>query len=93
MIATTGRQVYHWHTRTKSGRVRHGMTRPPPRVRLDQQPGRGAAPQLLDGDISPGRLAARHVVAPAKVGESVPAGVVFVPFHYGAIGQITRPTT
>ena len=27
------------------------------------------------------------VVAPAKVGDVVPAGVVFVPFHYGELGE------
>jgi predicted molibdopterin-dependent oxidoreductase YjgC len=27
------------------------------------------------------------VIAPAKVGEVVPAGVVFVPFHYGDLGE------
>jgi predicted molibdopterin-dependent oxidoreductase YjgC len=27
------------------------------------------------------------VVAPAKVGDVVPAGVVFIPFHYGELGE------
>ena len=42
---------------------------------------------VLDGDQV--RIISRRgsVVAPAKVGDVVPAGVVFVPFHYGDLGE------
>jgi ferredoxin-nitrate reductase len=41
----------------------------------------------LDGDHV--RIVSRRgsVVAPAKVGDVVPPGVVFVPFHYGDLGE------
>jgi anaerobic selenocysteine-containing dehydrogenase len=42
---------------------------------------------ILDGDHV--RLVSRRgsLVAPAKVGDVVPPGVVFVPFHYGELGE------
>jgi ferredoxin-nitrate reductase len=42
---------------------------------------------VVDGDRV--RIVSRRgsVVAPAKVGDVVPTGVVFVPFHYGDLAQ------
>jgi anaerobic selenocysteine-containing dehydrogenase len=42
---------------------------------------------VLDGDRV--RIVSRRgtVIAPAKVGDIVPPGVVFVPFHYGDLGE------
>ena len=42
---------------------------------------------VLDGDRV--RVVSRRgsIVAPAKVGDVVPPGVVFVPFHYGDLGE------
>jgi anaerobic selenocysteine-containing dehydrogenase len=42
---------------------------------------------VVDGDRV--RIVSRRgsVVAPAKVGDLVPAGVVFLPFHYGDLGE------
>ncbi len=78
---TTGRLVYHWHTRTKTGRAR----------RL-QEAAPHAFVQLADEDaarhgIAEGMLVeitSRRgtVVAPARVGDVRP-GVLFMPFHYG----------
>ena len=86
LIAISGRQTYHWHTRTKTGKA--------PRLH-DAAPGAFVAVNeadanrlgVLDGD--PIRVVSRRgsVVAPAKVGDVVPPGVVFVPFHYGDLGE------
>jgi ferredoxin-nitrate reductase len=81
MLLTTGRVVYHFHTRTKTGRV--------PELQ-------GAAPdsfvQIADSDatslgIAEGdlvRVSSRRgsVTAAARVGDIEP-GMVFIPFHYG----------
>ncbi len=42
---------------------------------------------VTDGDRV--RIVSRRgsIVAPAKVGDVVPPGVVFVPFHYGDLGE------
>ena len=47
---------------------------------------------VLDGDRV--RIVSRRgsVVAPAKVGDVVPPGVVFVPFHYGDLARSMRRT-
>jgi predicted molibdopterin-dependent oxidoreductase YjgC len=86
LIAISGRQVYHWHTRTKTGKA--------PALH-DAAPGPFAAINTADAEragISDGdsvRVVSRRgaVLVPAKVGDIVPAGVVFVPFHYGDLGE------
>lgn len=44
---------------------------------------------IEDGDLV--QIVARRgkLVVPAKLGENVPEGVVFVPFHYGELGVDT----
>lgn len=86
LIAISGRQTYHWHTRTKTGKA--------PQLH-DAAPAVFAAINEADADrlgFSDGdrvRIVSRRgaVVAPAKVGNVVPPGVVFVPFHYGDLGE------
>ena len=86
VIAITGRQAYHWHTRTKTGKA------PPlhdaaPEVFVAVNAADAERLGVLDGDRI--RVVSRRgsVIAPAKVGEVVPPGVVFVPFHYGDLGD------
>jgi ferredoxin-nitrate reductase len=84
--AISGRQVYHWHTRTKT------MKSP---VLREAAPGvfvamnRADAKRLgiADGDIV--RVVSRRasVEGPARVGDVVPRRTVFVPFHYGELGR------
>ena len=79
---TTGRTVYHFHTRTKTGRA--------PELQA-------AAPDVWVGAVPGGCRAARDrgratcvrvssprgsIVVPARLG-GPREGVVFVPFHYG----------
>jgi anaerobic selenocysteine-containing dehydrogenase len=88
MVAISGRQVYHWHTRTKT------MKSP---VLADAAPGPFVAINVRDAEslgIRDGdavRVVSRRgeVVAPAKVGDVVAPGVVFVPFHWGELGART----
>ena len=86
MIATTGRLAYHWHTRSKSARS-PWLEAAAPGVFVAINSRDAERLRVADGDMV--RVVSRRgtVVAPAKVGEVVPAGVVFVPFHYGEIGQ------
>jgi anaerobic selenocysteine-containing dehydrogenase len=78
---TTGRVVYHWHTRTKTGRVpalRAAV--PEPFVEI----GRGDAKRLdiHDGDLV--QLGSRRGVVEIKacLGD-IAAGHLFMPFHFG----------
>ena len=78
---TTGRIVYHWHTRTKTGRSPElDAAAPGPYVEISEEDARRLG--VEDGDeleVSSRRGAVR---APARLAKILP-GHVFVPFHFG----------
>lgn len=78
---TTGRLVYHWHTRTKTGRVPAlREAAPEPFVEI----GRDDAERLGIHDGDRVRMGSRRGVVElrARVADIAP-GHVFMPFHYG----------
>ncbi|MCP2253166.1 putative molibdopterin-dependent oxidoreductase YjgC [Prauserella aidingensis] len=80
-VCTTGRTVYHFHTRTKTGRAAQLRTAAPePWVELS--PGDAEALDVAEGDLV--RVESRRgaMEAPARVGRGRD-GTVFLPFHYG----------
>ena len=86
LVAISGRQAYHWHTRTKTAKAPQLNAAAPAVFVAVNETDAGRA-GILDGDRV--RIVSRRgsVVAPAKVGDRVPPGVVFVPFHYGDLGE------
>lgn len=85
-VAVTGRQAYHWHTRTKTGRApRLAAAAPEVFVAIARED----AERLGIRDGEPIRVVSRRgaLTGPAKIGDVVPRGVVFVPFHYGELGR------
>jgi anaerobic selenocysteine-containing dehydrogenase len=81
LLFTTGRTVYHWHTRTKTGRVRQ-LQDAAPDAWVELSPADAERLGVGEGDLvrveSPrGRLEARARVS------GIREGVVFAPFHYG----------
>ena len=78
---TTGRVVYHWHTRTKTGRVPvlHAAA-PEPFVEISHDDAKRL--EIHDGDRV--RMGSRQGVVEikARLGDIV-AGHLFMPFHYG----------
>jgi ferredoxin-nitrate reductase len=86
LIAISGRQVYHWHTRTKTGKA-PALHDAAPSVFVSVSHEDAGRLGIADGDQV--RVVSRRgmVVAPAKVGDVVAAGVVFIPFHYGELGE------
>ena len=86
MIAISGRHAYHWHTRTKTAKAPQ-LHEAAPGVFVAVNEADASRLGILDGDRV--RIVSRRgsVVAPAKVGDVVPRGVVFVPFHYGDLGE------
>jgi ferredoxin-nitrate reductase len=82
LTAITGRQAWHWHTRTKTARATR-LAQGAPSVYV--QLARRDAEQLgvAEGDLVRVTSARGSVVAPAHIGDVVPEGVVFLPFHYG----------
>jgi anaerobic selenocysteine-containing dehydrogenase len=79
---TTGRTVYHWHTRTKTKhawQLQHAA--PAMWVELSQQD--AARLGVAEGDIVCVRSRRASIEAPARVSH-VREGVVFAPWHYGS---------
>jgi anaerobic selenocysteine-containing dehydrogenase len=89
MTAISGRQVYHWHTRTKTNRapLLHAAA-PEGFVAVNERDAERLG--IADGDTV--RVTSRRgsVTGPAKVGDVVAAGVVFIPFHYGGLAADER---
>jgi predicted molibdopterin-dependent oxidoreductase YjgC len=79
LIAITGRQVYHWHTRTKTSKA-PALAEAAPRVFIAIKREDATRLGISDGDRGPAGVARGAVQGPAKVGQVVAAGVVFVPF-------------
>lgn len=88
--AISGRQVYHWHTRTKTQRDPM-LDDAAPEVFVALNAADAARLGIADGDAV--RVTSRRgaMTGPAKVGDVVPAGVVFIPFHYGRLDRETNP--
>jgi ferredoxin-nitrate reductase len=88
LIAVAGRQVYHWHTRTKTMKAPL-LADAAPRAFVGVNLADAADLGISDGD--PVRVVSRRgtVTAPAKIGDVVAAGVVFIPFHFGQLGNGT----
>ncbi|MFL5613593.1 MAG: molybdopterin oxidoreductase family protein [Gemmatimonadaceae bacterium] len=87
-VAVAGRQVYHWHTRTKTAKAPL-LADAAPRAFIAISASDAAKLSIADGDQL--RLISRRgsVTAPAKVGDVVAPGVVFMPFHFGELESTT----
>ena len=78
---TTGRIVYHFHTRTKTGRSKElHKAAPDAFVQISKED--AAQYGIENGDRVEVESRRGRVVVPARVGDIEP-GVVFIPFHYG----------
>ncbi len=84
--AISGRQAYHWHTRTKTGKS-PALTAGAPDVFIAVNDSDAAHYGIADGDTV--RVVSRRgfVEGPAKVGDVVREGAVFVPWHYGELDR------
>jgi len=81
LMLTTGRVVYHFHTRTKTGRSKalHDAA-PDAFVQLSEED--AAEYGIAEGDLVEVTSLRGKVVEPAKIGGII-KGHVFIPFHYG----------
>jgi ferredoxin-nitrate reductase len=81
LLLTTGRTIYHFHTRTKTGRAPElDAAAPAAWVQLSEAD--ASALGVSEGDTVRVRSARASIAVPARIG-GVREGVVFVPFHYG----------
>ena len=78
---TTGRVVYHFHTRTKTGRVEELQNQAPePFVEISRED--ATTYGLHDGDMVEVRSRRGYVDVPVRI-SAIRKGVLFIPFHYG----------
>jgi len=80
-VLTTGRTVYHFHTRTKTGRARE-LQRAAPSVWVELNAGDAEALGVDEGDVVRVSSARGSMRGPVRI-SGIRPGVVFVPFHYG----------
>jgi anaerobic selenocysteine-containing dehydrogenase len=81
LLLTTGRSIYHFHTRTKTARAPELQTAEP-EVWVELSAPDAAARGLSADDVAEIRSARGVVHAHVRIG-GIREGVVFVPFHYG----------
>jgi ferredoxin-nitrate reductase len=80
-MLTTGRLVYHFHTRTKTGRSKELYDAAPDAyVQISEQD--AARYGIAEGDMIEVQSRRGKVMEPARVGGIIP-GHLFIPFHYG----------
>jgi anaerobic selenocysteine-containing dehydrogenase len=81
LICTTGRSVYHFHTRTKTGRSKR-LNDAAPSVWIEVAAPDAQRLGITEGDRISVESARGAVHGPARIGDGR-EGVVFIPFHYG----------
>jgi ferredoxin-nitrate reductase len=81
LLLTTGRLVYHFHTRTKTGRSPQ-LNNAAPEVFIQISEQDAKENEVMEGDIIKIESKQGRVEGPARIGGIAP-GLVFVPFHYG----------
>ena len=89
-LLTTGRYLYHWHTRTMTGRVA-GLEELCPPVPVEIHPADARDAGLSHGDVVHVRSRRGAVSAKAVLTERSPRGTVFMAFHFveGAANMLT----
>jgi anaerobic selenocysteine-containing dehydrogenase len=81
LLFTTGRTVYHFHTRTKTGRSLQ-LNAAAPDVWIEMSAADGERLGVSEGDLVRVESARGRLEAKARL-TGIPEGMVFAPFHYG----------
>jgi anaerobic selenocysteine-containing dehydrogenase len=82
LLLTTGRTVYQFHTRTKTGRAPQ-LQAAAPDVWVELSAADASGLGIGEGDLVRVTSPRGSIEGPARIG-AIRAGVVFVPFHYGS---------
>jgi anaerobic selenocysteine-containing dehydrogenase len=86
---TTGRLVYHFHTRTKTGRS-PALEEKAPDAFVEISAEDAATYGIQAGDMVEVRSRRGYARAPARI-TAIRGGVLFMPFHYGYWDKNDRP--
>jgi predicted molibdopterin-dependent oxidoreductase YjgC len=81
-VLSTGRVVYHFHTRTKTGRSR-ALNGHAPHAYVEIHPADAAELNITLGDVVAIDSPRGQWIEPAMVVDSTRRGELFIPFHYG----------
>jgi anaerobic selenocysteine-containing dehydrogenase len=81
LLYTTGRTVYQFHTRTKTGRSR-ALNAAAPDAWVETNPGDADRYGIAEGDLVRVESPSGSIEVTARIGQ-VMAGAVLAPFHYG----------
>lgn len=91
-VFTTGRILYHYHTRTMTGRVK-GLNKKSPSNYIEINEITANKMDIADGEIV--RVTSRRgeVEVAARITDIIDEGVLFMPFHFaeGAANYLTNP--
>jgi len=91
-VLTTGRVLYHYHTRTMTGKVA-GLNVISPESFIEIHPSTAKSLGIIDG--SKVRVSSRRgdITTVAKLTKKIKEGVVFMPFHWaeGSANTLTNP--
>ncbi|MDO7905191.1 molybdopterin-dependent oxidoreductase [Paenibacillus sp. JX-17] len=80
---TTGRLVWHWHTRTKTGRSPYlQMAAPHGYAELHHEDARQLG--VIEGEVVRVTSPRGWIEVPVKISDVVQQGLIFVPFHFGS---------
>jgi formate dehydrogenase major subunit len=91
-VLSTGRRLYHYHTRTQTGRVA-ALNQLLSEETADLSPADAAALGIQDGEKVRVKSRRGEVIVKAKVTEQVPPGLVWMAFHFreGNANWLTNP--
>jgi len=79
---TTGRLVWHWHSRTKTGRSPYlQMVAPQGYAEINIEDAQNLG--LIPGEVVKVSSPRGSIKVPARIVDTIKKGVVFVPFHFG----------
>ena len=91
LILTTGRVLYHYHTRTMTGRV-EGLNQKSPESFVQVNPATAINLKIEDGELVKVSSRRGSILVKAKISDIVEQNVVFIPFHFaeGAANILTN---
>jgi len=90
LLLTTGRYLYHWHTRTMTSRTK-GLEEICPPTPIEIHPDDAALARIAQGDVIEVSSRRGTIEADAHVTDRSPRGTVFMAFHFheGAANRLT----
>lgn len=91
LVLTTGRVLYHYHTRSMTGRV-EGLNEIVPEAYIEISPEYAAKYGIKNGEMTIVASRRGQIEVKAKVTEKIAKNVVFIPFHFAktAANELTN---